>query len=144
MACHSRQIRRSKKGIKVSNTTQEAETRLAEITKAANSEPTESRNWHGQGVWKELLWRPSNPVKRMLIAAVGINFFMQASGNDAVIYCCPEVFKSAGIHSKKQLFGVNVIMGMAKTSFVLVSAVYLTDLEEDHSCYWVQLGWHCR
>ncbi|KAI9192437.1 hypothetical protein LWI28_022925 [Acer negundo] len=111
--------------IKVSNTTQEAESRLAEITKAANSEPTNSKNWHGQGVWKELLWKPSKPVKRMLIAAIGINFFMQASGNDAVIYYCPEVFKSAGIHSKKQLFGVNVIMGMAKTSFVLVSAVYL-------------------
>ncbi|KAK0571311.1 hypothetical protein LWI29_013988 [Acer saccharum] len=111
--------------IKVSNTTQEAESRLAEITKAANSEPINSTNWHGQGVWKELLWKPSKPVKRMLIAAIGINFFMQASGNDAVIYYCPEVFKSAGIHSKKQLFGVNVIMGMAKTSFVLVSAVYL-------------------
>jgi MFS family permease len=61
----------------------------------------------------------------MLIAALGINFFMQASGNDAVIYYCPEVFKDAGIHSKKVLFGVNVIMGSAKTSFVLFSALFL-------------------
>jgi MFS family permease len=61
----------------------------------------------------------------MLIAAIGINFFMQASGNDAVIYYSPEVFKAAGIHSKKQLFGINVIMGIAKTSFVLLSALYL-------------------
>lgn len=75
-------------------------------------------NWNGQGVWKELLLRPSRPIRRLLISAAGINFFMQASGNDAVIYCSPEVFKAAGIHSKKQLFGVNVIMGLAKSSFV--------------------------
>lgn len=61
----------------------------------------------------------------MLISAVGINFSMQASGNDAVIYYSPEVFKAAGIHSKKQLFGVNVIMGLAKSSSVLLSALYL-------------------
>ncbi|KAL5838369.1 hypothetical protein ACOSQ3_015538 [Xanthoceras sorbifolium] len=115
--------------IKVSDSTEEAEFRLAEITKAATLEcgnaASSSNNWHGQGVWKELLWSPSRPVRRMLVAAIGINFFMQASGNDAVIYYCPEVFKAGGIHSKKQLFGVNVIMGLSKTCFVLISAVYL-------------------
>lgn len=120
--------------IKISNTVGEAESRLEEITKAASvlvSSPTASpesaheRNWHGERVWKELLLRPSRPIRRMLIAAIGINFFMQASGNDAVIYYSPEVFKAAGIHSNKELFGVNVIMGIAKTSFVLLSALYL-------------------
>jgi len=120
--------------IKISNNVGEAESRLEEITKAASvlvSSPTASpesaheRNWCGEGVWKELLLRPSRPIRRMLIAAIGINFFMQASGNDAVIYYSPEVFKAAGIHSKKQLFGINVIMGIAKTSFVLLSALYL-------------------
>ncbi|KAI5585337.1 hypothetical protein BDE02_06G138600 [Populus trichocarpa] len=101
--------------IKISDTIQEADFRL-------NSS---SAKWHGHGVYKELLLRPSRPVRRMLIAALGINFFMQASGNDAVIYYCPEVFKDAGIHSKKVLFGVNVIMGSAKTSFVLFSALFL-------------------
>lgn len=105
---------------------QEAELRLQEIIMKSKS-PTSAHepNWNGQGVWKELLLRPSRPIRRMLISAVGINFFMQASGNDAVIYCSPEVFKAAGIHSKKQLFGVNVIMGLAKSSFVLLSALYL-------------------
>ncbi|KAJ6993777.1 hypothetical protein NC653_016799 [Populus alba x Populus x berolinensis] len=113
--------------IKISDTIQEADFRLSEITKAASSDHLDSSSgkWHGQGVYKELLLRPSRPVRRMLIAALGINFFMQASGNDAVIYYCPEVFKDAGMHSKKMLFGINVIMGSAKTSFVLFSALFL-------------------
>ncbi|TYI21976.1 hypothetical protein ES332_A06G075300v1 [Gossypium tomentosum] len=116
--------------IKVSDTVQEAEFRLSEIMKAAAmdlGEATSSNHsdWRGQGVWKELLLNPSKPVCRIIIAAIGINFFMQASGNDAVIYYCPEVFKDAGIQDKRQLFGVNVIMGVAKATFVLISAVYL-------------------
>ncbi|TYJ29413.1 hypothetical protein E1A91_A06G068000v1 [Gossypium mustelinum] len=102
----------------------------SEIMKAAAmdlGEATSSNHndWRGQGVWKELLLNPSKPVCRIIIAAIGINFFMQASGNDAVIYYCPEVFKDAGIQDKRQLFGVNVIMGVAKATFVLISAVYL-------------------
>ncbi|KAI4350858.1 hypothetical protein L6164_005265 [Bauhinia variegata] len=125
--------------LRISSSEEEAQVRLQEITKAAsvvtgpNGSPisaqggdrTDTSTWHGQGVWKELLIRPSRPVRRMLISAIGINFFMQASGNDAVIYYCPEVFKSAGIHNRKQLFGVNVTMGIAKSSFVLLSALYL-------------------
>ncbi|XP_022749812.1 polyol transporter 5-like [Durio zibethinus] len=116
--------------IKVSDSSQEAEFRLSEITKAAamdlgQATSSSNSNWRGQGVWRELLLSPSRPVRRILIAAIGINFFMQASGNDAVIYYCPAVFKDAGIQNKRQLFGVNVIMGVAKASFVLISALYL-------------------
>lgn len=123
--------------IKTSETKEEAELRLAEIVKAASvfstnpadssslGQSASSSNWRGQGVWKELLLRPSRPIRRILISAIGVNFFMQASGNDAVVYYSPEVFKGAGIHNKKQLVGVTVIMGIAKTFFVLVSALFL-------------------
>ncbi|KAH9602517.1 hypothetical protein KSS87_007902 [Heliosperma pusillum] len=84
-----------------------------------------SNNNVGQGVWKELLWKPTRPTRRILVAAIGINFFMQASGNDAVIYYLPEVFKAAGIHKKKELFAINVIMGTAKATFVMISALFL-------------------
>lgn len=50
---------------------------------------------------------------------------MQASGNDAVIYYLPEVFHGAGIKKKKQLFAINVIMGTAKATFVMISALFL-------------------
>ncbi|KAK6944975.1 Major facilitator, sugar transporter-like [Dillenia turbinata] len=111
--------------MRTSESAQEAETRLQEITGAALVEVSDSGIWHGQGAWKELLIRPTAPIRRILIAALGINFFMQASGNDAVVYYCPAVFKAAGIHERKQLVGVTVIMGIAKTSFVLISALYL-------------------
>lgn len=113
--------------IKTSDSVEEAEFRLYEMTRAAADlgHAASSNNWQGQGVWKELLLRPSRPLRRILIAAIGVNFFMQASGNDAVVYYSPEVFKDAGIDSKKQLVGVTVIMGVAKTSFVLISALFL-------------------
>lgn len=102
----------------------ESERRLEEITKAAAMENSNSTTWHGQGVWAELL-RPSRPLRRILVAAIGINFFMQASGNDAVVYYTPEVFKAAGIHNRRGLVGVTIIMGLAKTSCVLISALFL-------------------
>ncbi|CAB4288494.1 unnamed protein product [Prunus armeniaca] len=120
--------------MRTSETKEEAELRLKEIAKAASSllitstpaaGTSLSSNWHGQGVWRELLLRPTRPIRRILIAAIGVNFFMQASGNDAVVYYSPEVFREAGIHNKKHLVGVTILMGIAKTSFVLVSALFL-------------------
>ncbi|XP_043701025.1 polyol transporter 5-like [Telopea speciosissima] len=107
--------------IRTSKSEEEALMRLAEITKDASA----SENLRGKGAWKEMFFKPSKPIRRMLIAAIGINFFMQASGNDAVVYYCPEVFRAAGIRKKKELVGVTIIMGIAKTSFVLISALYL-------------------
>ncbi|PON49864.1 Sugar/inositol transporter [Trema orientale] len=119
--------------VRTSESKEEAELRLAEIVKAASfhhassspSSSSSSSEWYGQGVWFELIFRPSRPIRRILIAAIGVNFFMQASGNDAVVYYSPEVFRDAGIENRKQQVGVTVIMGLAKTSFVLISALYL-------------------
>ncbi|ESR64385.1 MFS domain-containing protein [Citrus sinensis] len=120
--------------LKVSDTEQEAKERLDDMIKAAKesspSGPDDDQgppkgNFTGEGVWKDLILKPTPAVRRMLIAAVGINFFMQASGNDAVIYYTPAVFKGAGIHRKPVLFGINVVMGLAKTFFVVLSALHL-------------------
>ncbi|KAH7848429.1 hypothetical protein Vadar_002664 [Vaccinium darrowii] len=111
--------------MRTSASEEEAEIRLEEIAKSASEMIGENSSWNGQGVWKELLIRPSRPTRRILLAAIGINFFMQASGNDAVVYYTPEVFKAAGIRHRKELVGVTVIMGVVKTSFVLVSALFL-------------------
>lgn len=107
--------------IRTSQNEEEANLRLAEITKAASV----SAQWAGKGVWTELLVHPTRSVRRILIAAIGMNFFMQASGNDAVVYYTPEVFKAAGIHKRKQLVVITIIMGISKASFVLLSALYL-------------------
>ncbi|WCJ42470.1 Major facilitator superfamily protein [Euphorbia peplus] len=113
--------------IKTSESAEEAELRLSEMIKAAKEmgNGAGSNNWQGQGAWKELLCNPSRPIRRILIAAIGINFFMQASGNDAVVYYSPQVFKDAGIDSRQMLVGVTIIMGLAKTLVALLSALFL-------------------
>ncbi|OMO81261.1 Sugar/inositol transporter [Corchorus capsularis] len=79
--------------IKTSNTKEEADLRLEEMKMAvSNSETDENPDqFRGKGVWRELLLRPTRSLRRILIAAIGINFFMQATGNDAVVYYSPEV-----------------------------------------------------
>ncbi|KAK4283753.1 hypothetical protein QN277_000673 [Acacia crassicarpa] len=109
--------------LKTSRSPEEAEERLQEISTSTAAIAADQGNRNI--VWKELLVRPTPAVRRMLLTAIGMNFFMQASGNDAVVYYCPEVFRAAGISNKKHLFGVNVIMGLSKTFFVLVSAFRL-------------------
>ncbi|KAK9102661.1 hypothetical protein Sjap_019915 [Stephania japonica] len=109
------------KQVLVKTSGSEAELRLSEMCEAAALE-TSTNN---KSVWRELLIKPSKPIRRMLVAAIGINFFMQATGNDAVVYYSPEVFKTAGIHRRRHLFLVTVTMGIAKTFFVLLSALYL-------------------
>ncbi|EYU23018.1 hypothetical protein ABFS82_11G045300 [Erythranthe guttata] len=106
---------------RTSTSDQEAEIRLDEISAAATQDTPSPA---GDGVWRELLC-PSRALRRILVAAIGINFFMQASGNDAVVYYTPLVFKAAGVHNRKGLMGVTVIMGITKTMFVLISALFL-------------------
>lgn len=100
----------------------EADQRLEEIM-LASAKAEASAN--GLSVWRELLIKPSRAVRRMLIASIGLNFFMQASGNDAVVYYTPEVFRAAGLHKKSQQFLVNVVMGLSKSLACLISALFL-------------------
>ncbi|KAG8491573.1 hypothetical protein CXB51_014844 [Gossypium anomalum] len=37
----------------------------------------------------------------------------------------PRVFKDAGIHDRRQQFGITIMMGIVKTCFVFISALYL-------------------
>ncbi|GLJ29734.1 hypothetical protein SUGI_0586780 [Cryptomeria japonica] len=122
----------------------EADARLAEIMEAAGVGGNESNNnveklgeqdeiigvpnsqilqkkHHGEGVWRELLW-PTPPLQRMLIIVLGIQFFQQASGIDAIVIYSPVIFKESGIQSQAGLLGATVAVGFFKTGFVLVSA----------------------
>lgn len=66
------------------------------------------------------------PVLKMYIVAVGINFFQQACGIDALVYYSPVVFRQAGITSKMGLLGATAGVGAVKLSFVFV-ATFLLD-----------------
>ncbi|KAJ6836396.1 putative polyol transporter 1 [Iris pallida] len=80
----------------------------------------------GEGVWRELLLHPTPAVLRILISAVGMHFFQQASGIDSVVLYSPRVFEKAGITDKTELLGTTVAVGFTKTVFILV-ATFLLD-----------------
>ncbi|KAJ9564186.1 hypothetical protein OSB04_000152 [Centaurea solstitialis] len=127
---------------KVSNTEAEAESRLQDIRLAAGVDPdcnddhviTPNQNTSGQGVWKELLLRPTPQVRWMLLAALGIHFFEHATGIEAVILYSPRIFKKAGIESKNKLLLATIGVGITKTVFISVSSFLIDKTEDENFC----------
>ncbi|MCO5612210.1 hypothetical protein L7F22_066473 [Adiantum nelumboides] len=80
----------------------------------------------GQGVWRELLIRPTPAIRRMLLCALGLHFFQQACGIDAAVYYSPVVFGEAGVHSRLGKLGATVGVGFCKFIFIFI-ATFLLD-----------------
>ncbi|CAD6210028.1 unnamed protein product [Miscanthus lutarioriparius] len=80
---------------------------------------------HGEGVWRDLLIRPTPPVRRILIACLGLQFFQQASGIDSVVLYSPRVFEKAGLTSDENSLGATMAVGASKTLFILVATFFL-------------------
>ncbi|CAF2154094.1 polyol transporter 5 [Brassica rapa] len=119
---------------RTSDSPSEAALRLEEIKEAAGIPAdchdevvqVSRKTSHGSGVWKELLIRPTPAVRRVMIAAMGIHFFQQATGIDAVVLFSPRIFKTAGLKTDHQQLLATVAVGIVKTSFILV-ATFLID-----------------
>ncbi|KAB1207244.1 Polyol transporter 5 [Morella rubra] len=118
---------------KTSDSKEEAHLRLAEIKEAAgipencNDDVVQvTKGSHGEDVWKDLLLRPTPSVRHILIAALGIHFFQQASGIDSVVLYSPRIFEKAGIKSTNEKLLATVAVGFTKTTFILV-ATFLLD-----------------
>ncbi|RLM69837.1 polyol transporter 5-like [Panicum miliaceum] len=107
---------------RTSDTPAEADLRLEEIKQAVSA----SQACRGGGVWKEMLVRPTKNVRRILVCVVGLQFFQQASGIDAVVLYSPLVFRKAGMSSNGAVLGATVAVGVVKTCFILV-ATFLSD-----------------
>ncbi|CAO2813441.1 unnamed protein product [Amaranthus hypochondriacus] len=120
--------------LRTSDSPQEAQLRLRDIKEAVGI-PLEcnddivvvdkSKKNSGQGVWKELLINPTPAVRRVLIAGIGIHFFQQASGIDAVVLYSPRIFGKAGITSDMNKLRATVAVGFVKTMFILVATFTL-------------------
>ncbi|KAB1207243.1 Polyol transporter 5 [Morella rubra] len=118
---------------RTSDSKEEAHLRLAEIKEAAgipencNDDVVQvTKRSHGEDAWKELLLRPTPSVRHILIAALGIHFFQQASGIDSVVLYSPRIFEKAGIKSTNDKLLATVAVGFTKTTFILV-ATFLLD-----------------
>uniref|UniRef100_A0A0E0F7W0 Major facilitator superfamily (MFS) profile domain-containing protein n=1 Tax=Oryza meridionalis TaxID=40149 RepID=A0A0E0F7W0_9ORYZ len=105
--------------VRTSDSVEEAELRLEEIKRAVEA-PQESTG----GVWQELLLRPSAMVRRIVTCVVGLHFFQQASGIDAIVLYSPLVFKKAGMASNTSVLGATVAVGVVKTCFILVATLF--------------------
>ncbi|XP_057782942.1 polyol transporter 5-like [Salvia miltiorrhiza] len=118
---------------KTSDSPEESKLRLADIKEAAGI-PQDcdddivavSKKSHGEGVWRDLLFRPTPAVRHILICAVGIHFFQQATGIDSVVLYSPEIFKRAGIKDATHQLLATMAVGFVKTLFILV-ATFLLD-----------------
>ncbi|KGN44323.1 polyol transporter 5 [Cucumis sativus] len=129
------QVGKAKKVLdKTSDSIQESEQRLADIKSAAKI-PLDStadvvtipkQATHGKDVWKDLFLHPTPSVRHVLIAAVGLHFFQQASGIDSVVLYSPRIFENAGIKSDSEKLLATVAVGFSKTVFILV-ATFLLD-----------------
>ncbi|CAA0826442.1 Polyol transporter 5 [Striga hermonthica] len=122
---------------RTSDSTHESALRLADIKEAAGIPqdchddvvvPTPKLNSGSGsgGVWRDLLLRPTPAVRHILICAVGIHFFQQASGIDSVVLYSPEIFDKAGIKSDTDRLLATMAVGFSKTIFILV-ATFLLD-----------------
>ncbi|KAL8266122.1 hypothetical protein R6Q59_003466 [Mikania micrantha] len=118
--------------LKVSNTKQEAQSRLQDIKQAAGIDVNCNddvvmlkQNTRGQGVWKELLLRPTPPVRWVLLAAIGIHFFEHATGIEAVVLYSPRIFKQAGVTTKHKLLLATIGVGVTKTIFITASTFFI-------------------
>ncbi|KAJ0077358.1 hypothetical protein Patl1_36356 [Pistacia atlantica] len=118
---------------RTSDSKDEAALRLADIKEAAgipqecNDDVVQvEKRSHGEGVWRELLLHPTPAVRHCLICAVGIHFFQQSSGINAVVLYSPRIFEKAGITSDDLILLATVAVGFVKTLFILV-ATFLLD-----------------
>lgn len=118
--------------LQICNTKEEAELRFRDIKIAAGIDGncTEnvvkpSQNSGGQGVWKELIIRPTPTVRWILLAAIGIHFFQHATGIEAVVLYSPRIFKKSGVTDKDKLLLATVGVGVTKTLFILVATLFL-------------------
>ncbi|XBI70011.1 hypothetical protein VPH35_064605 [Triticum aestivum] len=90
--------------LRTSDSPEEAEERLLDIKKVVGipADATDADDVvaivraneaaRGQGVWRELLINPSRPVRRMLVAGLGLMFIQQATGVDCVVMYSPRTF----------------------------------------------------
>ncbi|XP_022931636.1 putative polyol transporter 2 [Cucurbita moschata] len=80
---------------------------------------------HGSSVWKELFLCPTPAIRHILITAVGVYFFAEATGMGAVVLYSPKIFEKAGILSSDHKLLATVGVGLVKTVFVLIATVLL-------------------
>ncbi|XP_051144230.1 polyol transporter 5-like [Andrographis paniculata] len=112
---------------RTSDSPEESSSRFSDIKQAAgipqNSDDVVllHKPHHGEGVWRDLLFRPTPAVRHILLCAAGVHFFQQASGIDSVVLYSPEIFEKAGIKNDTDKLLATMAVGFTKTLVILVA-----------------------
>ncbi|XP_061342312.1 probable polyol transporter 6 [Gastrolobium bilobum] len=117
----------------VSNSKEEAEQRLKEIKAAAGIDENctqdivhvSKKTSSGGGALKELFCKPTPPVRRILIAAIGVHVFQQICGIEGILLYSPRVFERTGITDKSKLLLATVGMGISASVLTFITAFLL-------------------
>ncbi|KAH6813366.1 polyol/monosaccharide transporter 5 [Perilla frutescens var. frutescens] len=114
---------------KTSNSLQESKLRLSDIKEAAgipgdynNDVVAVPKQYHGEGVWCELLFYRTLAVRHILMCTVGIHLFQQSSGIDSVVLYNLKIFKRAGIQSDMNKLLAIMVVRFVKTLVILVAS----------------------
>ncbi|KAH0719187.1 hypothetical protein KY285_015218 [Solanum tuberosum] len=119
---------------KVSNSPEEAEFRLREVKRNLGMDEncdddvvkiSDSVKKQDEGVWKELLLKPTKSLQRILLAGIGIHFFEHATGIEAVILYSHRIFAKAGVHDHKHQILATCGVGLTKFSFIVLSTILI-------------------
>ncbi len=81
----------------------DSESRLAEIT-------SESGETTRRGAWREMLRRP---YLRATVFVLGLGFFIQITGINAIVYYSPRIFESMGFTGNAALLGLPALVQVA-------------------------------
>jgi sugar porter (SP) family MFS transporter len=117
----------------ISNSKEEAEKRLKEIKIAVGIDENCIQNIvhvpyktkSGGGALKEMFYKPSPHVSRILFAAIGVHVFQQICGVEGIVVYSPRVFERTGITEKSTLLLATVGIGISQALFTLLSSFLL-------------------
>lgn len=117
----------------ISNSKQEAEQRMKEIKNAVGIDENCTQNIvhvskktrSGGGALKEMFYKPSPHVYRILIAAIGVHIFQNICGVEGIFLYSPRIFGRMGITDKGTLLLATVGIGISQTLFTLLSCFLL-------------------
>ena len=101
----------------LSNTEDEANATFLEIKEAIEKDLELSRS-----PWRELLCSSRPVVRRMLVVVSVVAAAQQLSGVDGIMGYMLFNLKQGGVDSPNDLFGIQLAMGVVKTSVLLLSA----------------------
>ena len=79
----------------------------------------ESKNVVG---WSAI-FNPTKTLRLTLITGLGVSFFQQATGNDAVVYYTDRILMDAGINDQESRLYATAMIGVCKTVFVIVPMI---------------------